>query len=849
MQSLSKVGGAAWALVVLALASPAAAQETLVPPKLLEDASPEVPAGTSAPVEVRLELVVAVDGSIEEARVMSSGGDVYDAAALASARKLKFTPARKGDTPIKAKIPFVVRFVPPKVAPPPSVAPAQGADEARRASLRISVRAKADVALPGALVTIDGKSLSTDERGQVEFTQLPPGRVTVTIALDGFQPWTSDELLVAGARADVSARLTQVAVDGELVVVGERPPREATKYTYEAEVIRKVPGTGGDTLKVLEVTPGVGRAPNQTGGLIVRGSAPGDTIVFVDGTAIPLIFHFGSLNSVIPTEALEKLEFVPGNYGPEYGRATGGVVSVGLKSPRKDRIGGVAQVDAIDGRVFAEGPISSRVRFMVGARRSWIDAWFGKILEATGNGVTTSPVYYDGQAVLEADVTSTTTARVAFFGASDALKIVLDAPAANDPAPGEFKLVSSFWRVQARLRTLLDGGRVRIDHMLSYGREVRDLQFGTIKIGIDSNPLVYRGEVRGKLARGVYAAVGLDLEQSKAQVDLVVPSPDGATDPPTPNFGKPPIVFSTPSTLYRPATYALLELEPRKGVRLVPSTRVDYARDGKVWNVSPRLTGRVQLAPTTTLKGGVGLYYQPGLPQETIPPYGNPSLRTNRALQQSLGVEQRLAEGLELSLEAFHKSLSDLIVQAPSAGRTFSGVTYSNDGTGRVLGVEVLLKARRGPFFGWLSYTLSKSTRVDGPGLAQRAFEFDQTHNLAAVGSYAWGRGWEAGARFRYVTGNPYTPYVGGIADLDAGAYGAVAGAPFSARVAAYHALDLRVEKTWKVGAGSLAAYAELRNAYNRANAEGLMYNYNYTQSGVTAGLPLTPNLGVRGTL
>ncbi len=860
MQGLSNVTARVLlALAIVACAAPARAQGTapdaLVAPQLVEDVRPEAPAGATAPVDVKLEIVVDKDGSVVEAKVLASAGVEYDAAAVSAARRLRFAPARKGDTPIKAKIPFTVHFEPKPAGKAPEAKPSESAPQ-KRASVRIRVRVD-DVPLPGATVTVaatcagcvDRKSATTDDKGIASFEALGPGAHDVKVELDGFLPFTSREVLVEGARAEVSVQLSPKPVEGEIVVVGEKPPREATKYTFEAETIRKVPGTGGDTLKVLEVTPGVGRAPNQTGGLLVRGSGPDDTIVFVDGTAIPLIFHFGSLNSVIPTEALEKLEFVPGNYGPEYGRALGGVVSLGLKSPRKDKVGGVAQVDVIDGRVFAEGPIHPRLRFMVGARRSWIDAWFGKILEATGNGVTTAPVYYDAQAVLEADLTRSTTGRLAFFGASDALRIVVDSPSATDPTPGAFNLLSSFWRVQARFRTQLDGGKTRLEHTVSYGREVRDLRFGTIRIGIDALPLVYRGELRSKLGKGIYAAAGIDLDYQTARVDITAPSPDGVTDPPTPNFGKPPIVFATDSSVYRPAAYALLELEPRKGVRIVPSTRVDYTREGKTWNVSPRITGRLAVAEGTTLKGGAGLFYQPGLPQETIPPYGSATLRNNRALHQSLGLEQVLAKGLEVSIEGFHKVLDDIIVQSPAAGRTLSGVVYSNAGSGRVFGAELLIKARRGAFTGWLAYTLSRSTRIDGAGRKERLFEFDQTHNLAAVASYAWGRGWEAGARFRLVSGNPYTPYVGGIADLDAGAYAAVSGALYSARIAPYHALDLRLEKTWKVGWGVLTGYAELRNAYNRANPEALMYNYNYTQTGITAGLPLTPNLGVRGTL
>ena len=103
------------------------------------------------------------------------------------------------------------------------------------------------------------------------------------------------------------------------------------------------------------------RAPGFAAQLIVRGSGPNDTAVFVDGTQIPIAYHFGGLTSVIPTEALERIDFTPGNFGAEYGGAMGGIVDVGLRSPRQDKWGGLAQADMLDARSCAEGP-SARAR-------------------------------------------------------------------------------------------------------------------------------------------------------------------------------------------------------------------------------------------------------------------------------------------------------------------------------------------------------------------------------------------------------------------------------------------------------------------------------------------------------
>src|SRR6185295_18623854 len=102
------------------------------------------------------------------------------------------------------------------------------------------------------------------------------------------------------------------------------------------EEITKIPGTNGDALRSVHDLPGVARPPGLDGALIVRGSSPRDSDVFIDGTEVPLVYHFGGLSSVVPSETLDRIDFYPGNFGPEFGRISGGVVDVGMKAPQKD---------------------------------------------------------------------------------------------------------------------------------------------------------------------------------------------------------------------------------------------------------------------------------------------------------------------------------------------------------------------------------------------------------------------------------------------------------------------------------------------------------------------------------
>jgi hypothetical protein len=177
-------------------------------------------------------------------------------------------------------------------------------------------------------------------------------------------------------------------------------------------------------------------------------------------------------------------------------------------------------------------------------------------------------------------------------------------------------------------------------------------------------------------------------------------------------------------------------------------------------------------------------------------------------------------------------------------------MAFDNAGSGRTYGGEFLARYNPdGRFFGWVAYTISRSERRDAPDEPTYTYAFDQTHILTALGSLELGRGWKVGARWRYVTGNMYTPYVGGVMDYNAGTYAPISGAPYSRRLPAFHQLDLRVDKTWKFQSWQLGAYLDLQNAYNRQNPEGVTYNYNYSKSDVVPGLPILPIAGIRGEI
>src|SRR3569623_2600227 len=171
----------------------------------------------------------------------------------------------------------------------------------------------------------------------------------------------------------VLARVAR-ADDGEIIEVTGKAPDETKPLSYSltADEIRDMPGAGNDILRAVQALPGVARIPFGFGGLVLRGTSPRDTSVYLDGIEVPLAFHFGGVTSFYPSGMLGELSLTAGGFGVEYGRAQGGLVTLTTREPRTDayRIGG--SVGLLDSCVPAEGPWHGG-GFVVGVRRSYFD--------------------------------------------------------------------------------------------------------------------------------------------------------------------------------------------------------------------------------------------------------------------------------------------------------------------------------------------------------------------------------------------------------------------------------------------------------------------------------------------
>lgn len=832
------------------------------PPALLRQVEAPYPPDAAAQ-QLEGTVVMFIDisetGTVTNVEVTQPAGHGFDEAAVEAVKQFQFEPAEVDNVPAPVRIQYAYQFV-FRPAPPPEAA--DGGAATPEGPVNFSGQALergTRKPLEGAEVVLPELDLSAvaDAEGRFSFRGVPPGNHEVLVVQGGYDRFRTKETISEGqeTRATYYVR-KRIFSPYETVVRTERERKEVTQTSIQVAEVQRIPGTQGDTLKVVQNLPGVARPAFNGGQLIIRGSSPQESGVFLDGQRIPLLYHFGGLTSVYNSELLDAVDYLPGNFSAYYGDLTGGVINVRSREPRMDRIHGTVGVSLIESNAVIEGPITETLGFVVGGRRSYIDLVLGLVPEGdNGPSLQVAPRYYDAQLKLVWKPLARHTFSLQGLTSRDRLGLVFDRPSDNDPTvTGDLDVTTGF--NQLRLRHQYRGDALTLDTQALVGNTLLEFAIGERGLRIDSTDLNLRSTAEYAFGDALTLAGGLDVVSSFAHVTARIQSPPREGEPPTPTVTDELLVTDGDFVQYFPSVWVEARWRPIKDLLVVPGVRAEsYVftdQESPQRTLNPRLAVRYALTETVSLKGGAGVYHGPPIQDEPSVTFGNPDLAAKRSLQYGLGAEWQPRPEWFVSGEVFYNDLDGLIVRSNgTVVRDGEPVPerLKNGGVGRIYGLEVLVRrSLTDRLFGWISYTLSRSERRDAPDAAWRLFDNDQTHVLTAIASYKLPRGWEVGARLRFASGNPTTPVVGAVRDDVNDVFVPLYAAVNSVRLPSFNQLDIRVDKNFVFERWTLDVYLDLTNAYNNPAVEGIAYNYNYSQSAYFEGLPILPILGAKGS-
>jgi len=845
------------------------------PPELIDFVQAPYPADAeAAEVEGTVGLLVEISetGVVSKVEVLREAGYGFDEAAVEAVMKFTFTPAETEAGPVPVQVEFDYGFVleedPSEAVPPPATEaeadlPVAITGTLKEMGTRIPL---ADFQVTGTAADGTVATAQTDSAGRFALRGLPPGPASLRFAAPSYRDASAEVDVVEGEVADLTLWAKNLNYrDNEVVIVYKRKREpEITRRTLSVEEIKRVPGTFGDPVRVIQNLPGAARGPFGTGMLVIRGANPEDSNVYVDGIEVPLIYHLGGYRSVLNADMISSVDYLPGGYQVRYGQSTGGVIDVRTSDEYPERTELTWRTDFLDSGFHVATRVGKEknIGFRAAARRSYIDAFIP--IFASDTGFYVKPRWYDYQTKFNTLKKGRTQLSGFIFGFQDLLFLQTPddfAQSEDQDTQGDLSATYSTHRAMLRLNHTFND---KLSLMVQPTLGVDDVALGlgsSIEITNKFTVFALRSELAWQAHETALLTAGVDANAIKYVIDFQIPfaPSSGDLDPTDEREDYRQVIEGW---YLVPDPFLDLRWRPLGGsdkLLINPGIRLNTFKIGDnpaLLGPDPRLAMRFQLTETTALKGGTGRYQQPPQGAEFGTDSDNLTINLERSWASEVGIEQQIGEAGSVDMTGFYKQLDRLIVFNPDYVDD-TDPFYVNEGEGRIYGLEFM--ARRAlvdKWFGWVSYTLSKSERNDYPsrsveeGNVWYDYDFDQTHILTVLGGYRLPRDFEVSGRFQYVTGNPFTPYAGGIFDLDGREYVLFPDADRNAdRLPAYQALDLRIDKLFTFKSWQLEVYTDLLNVYRGENPEQVQYNYDGTEYEYVSGLPFIPSFGFQADI
>lgn len=740
--------------------------------------------------------------------------------------------------------------------------------------------------LPGVMVGLLEPNLEakSDAAGRYAFDGLAPGNYTLRIRALGYDEYTEPLTLAEGENIkDVTLSIGIMIESKEVTVTGRRPlvkpEPTVSSVTIEGRTLRKQAGALEDVTRVVQSLPGVVTEGDFAGVMYVRGGSIAETQFLMDGAILANPYHFGGLNTIINPELIDSVDFYAGAFPARYANVGGGIIDTHYIEGSAP-FNGAVDISLITAKVqLNDATEDGTFKYVFASRYTYFEPiLYG--LDAAGavdRKKIAIPGYSDTYLKLAWQPNLRHKISLMALYADDRVKIgELEDSSRPDADPGSVSYTNFIeiggltWRYAPDKRHYF-GALYNIFAEQSGGELT-----GTNPFDVSARAEIQQAKLEagwlpdGHKIEGGYlfatAYVGVD----GLLRDFSYLSRGGNYAGADPNLPLLRLSPSDRSILHGVFLQDEMEIIP-DGLRANVGARMDYWAPSEDWLFSPRASVSINLARRTLLKGAWGIYYQ-GVPNPLrhIAEFNKPVNRPWRSDHHVLGIEQGLGEDAMVRLEGYYKRLSQQISNYDSlaeanAARLRGDPLFGNEGTGYSYGVEAFFQRRESAdhfWDGWISYGYAL-TRYKNPWATESAQWFyprqDQRHTLSVTGVMRPVTNWSFSGKFQFFTGKPVTPLKDwtiekDLSDPESGAsvFVPVFGALNSARLPAYHRLDIRAERGWKSDGFESFLYFEIMNIYNQKN----LYLWEFKDGDIGTGerpqpsainqLPLLPFLGYR---
>jgi len=709
----------------------------------------------------------------------------------------------------------------------------------------------------------------TDVNGFYAISKIPEGNYTLLFTTSGFDTISIKISLKAGQllNQNLYAQPRQLQLK-EFEVKGDKE-EERTKVgtsvtTITSKEINKLPTVGAepDLAQYLQVLPGVTFTGDQGGQLYIRGGAPIQNKVLLDGMIIYNPFHSIGLFSVFDTDIIRNADVYTGGFGAEFGGRISSIMKITTKDGDKKHIGGKVSVSPFVSKLQLEGPLSKfkegkggSSSYILSARTSYLkqsSKVFYPYVDTAGLPFNFRDLY----------------GKLSFYG-DNGSKLNISGFNFTDKVTYQ-SLQDLSWKssgVGSNFVLIPNSSNVLIDGAFSYSSYAINLKqankkdnnskidgfnFGiNFKYFIGKNEVTYGFEAIGLTTNYTFFnELDRKIEQNENNTELA-------------------------GFLKYKAIIGNLIFEP--------SFRGHYYASLGEFSPEPRLGMKLNVNDNFRLKLAAGLYSQNliaavsdrdvvnlfygflSAPENSPTSFKGEDItsKLQKARHIIAGFEANFSKNLKLNVEGYYFNFNQLTninrnkLYDDNQDNEAIADVYKKDfimEKGKSQGIDFLLKYEFKRLYIWVVYSLMKVTREDE--LINYSPVWDRRHNVNLVFSYNFGKklDWEFNARWNYGSGFPFTQTQGfyennnltGNINSDYttsnGTLGTTFGQLNQGRLPQYHRLDINLKKTLPVGDRSMFEFtAGVTNTYNREN----IFYFNRVLFERINQLPILPSIGV----
>ncbi len=677
---------------------------------------------------------------------------------------------------------------------------------------------------------------------------LPVGPDTLVIAMIGYEKKTMP--VVGDNDLHLDHYLQRISLSGQTVEVqGSRffpvlAGAQGGEQSILVKNLRVLPTVLGekDLLKLIQLLPGVESGSEDSNTLYVRGGAPDQNLILLDGMTIQNPDHLLGFFSIFNPDVLSTATLIKGGIPAQYGGRISSVLNLEMKEGDASRFHGNAALSLLSGQFSLEGPAPGKGSFIVSGRRSYYEL-IGEYLRR--NFTDYEKAQYSFYDLYFKSVHRPAAGHRLSLSAYHGRDRGLAATAAGSAALASFENSLHWgnsaailnWDYLKRPHWLLHGsisaGKYSFDNQDHYRLARKDIAFSratyqsTIAETNARLEAVHLADAHKQTTFGVtWAKIQLTptfqvIQTDSAGVTRTIPYLDADKS------------SAVPVTFYAEHQH---ELGARWKISAGIHFAVFNARDTTFFCAEPRLSLRYRYSTPLTFKASYSRLQQ----YEQMLAHSNLSMISDiRVLadnkipaaqcdQWGLGAYYEPIPGLSVSSELYYKGMRH-ILEFHEEKLTPNAVVDWRDlvdpGSGYIYGLEIMAQKTGGQTTGWISYTTDKVKRsyqyIDRGTIVPYAFE--QRHSVHAAMARQFSERFDLSVIWLFQLGHAMSlgpekftsPGWMQIPGLDA-AFIIINDAPSSRRVPVYHRLEINGGFHFKTSWDQHILRLGLFNAFSR---------------------------------